>query len=159
MWTYGRVWSLVCPMIHLLLSSALTTAWRPFCCNHMMDWRHMLNLPSFLSREQRSLVSWSSVAAECVQQDGFKTSRLLNLERRASRRARFAFVSQCDLPLTFWLDEGFSRDDPFIETIGWGLPMESNDWWVLHSITWSSEGSGMQSMKSPWRWCLKSLFM
>jgi len=44
--------------------------------------------------------------------------RRLNLERRASRRARFAFVSQCDLPLTFWLDEGFSRDDPFIETIG-----------------------------------------
>jgi len=44
--------------------------------------------------------------------------RRLNLERRASRRARFAFVSQCNLPLTFWLDEGFSRDDPFIETIG-----------------------------------------
>ncbi|CAL4942419.1 unnamed protein product [Urochloa decumbens] len=43
--------------------------------------------------------------------------RRLNMERRASRRAQFAFVSESDLPLKFWLDEGFSRDDPFIETM------------------------------------------
>ncbi|CAL4936781.1 unnamed protein product [Urochloa decumbens] len=41
----------------------------------------------------------------------------LNMERRASRHAQFAFVSESDLPLKFWLDEAFSRDDPFIETL------------------------------------------
>jgi hypothetical protein len=41
-----------------------------------------------------------------------------NMARRASRCAQFAFVSEYDLPLKCWLDEGgFSRDDPFIETM------------------------------------------
>jgi hypothetical protein len=44
--------------------------------------------------------------------------RRLNMARRASRCAQFAFVSEYDLPLKLWLDEGgFSRDDPFIETM------------------------------------------
>jgi hypothetical protein len=41
--------------------------------------------------------------------------RRLDMAGRASRCARFAFVSEYDLPLKFWFDEGFSGDDPFIE--------------------------------------------
>lgn len=43
--------------------------------------------------------------------------RRLNIERRASRHSKFAFLSLNDLPLKFWFDEGFSRDNPFEEVI------------------------------------------
>lgn len=43
--------------------------------------------------------------------------RLLNIEERASRRAEFPFVNHCGSSSRFWMDEAFSKDDPFMESI------------------------------------------
>ncbi|TVU20698.1 hypothetical protein EJB05_30289, partial [Eragrostis curvula] len=43
--------------------------------------------------------------------------RLLNIENRASRYAEFPFVHQYDWPERFWVDGGFSSDDPFMESV------------------------------------------
>ncbi|CAL4961123.1 unnamed protein product [Urochloa decumbens] len=41
-------------------------------------------------------------------------SKGLNIMERASRCAQFPFVLQGHLPSRFWMDEGFSSDDPFM---------------------------------------------
>ncbi|TVU44007.1 hypothetical protein EJB05_03431, partial [Eragrostis curvula] len=43
--------------------------------------------------------------------------RLLNIENRASRHAEFPFVHQYDWPERFWMNDGFSSDDPFMESV------------------------------------------
>lgn len=43
--------------------------------------------------------------------------RRLNIENIASRFAQFHFVLHNDLPLRFWMDGAFSRNDPFIECL------------------------------------------
>ncbi|CAO2043461.1 unnamed protein product [Urochloa humidicola] len=42
--------------------------------------------------------------------------RQLNINNRVSWHAKFLFVRDCDLPLRFWMDDCFSRKDPFKET-------------------------------------------
>ncbi|CAL5025793.1 unnamed protein product [Urochloa decumbens] len=42
--------------------------------------------------------------------------RQLNINSRVSWHAKFLFVRDCDLPLRFWMDDCFSRKDPFKET-------------------------------------------
>ncbi|CAM0148252.1 unnamed protein product [Urochloa decumbens] len=39
----------------------------------------------------------------------------LDIENRASRCAEFPFVLESDLPLKFWMEGAFSRNDPFID--------------------------------------------
>ena len=46
-----------------------------------------------------------------------KQHRKLNINSRASRRAKFLFVDQCALPSRFWMDKCFSRKDPFKEAV------------------------------------------
>ncbi|KAL6637594.1 hypothetical protein ACP70R_025166 [Stipagrostis hirtigluma subsp. patula] len=43
--------------------------------------------------------------------------RRLNIENRASRCVRFPFMLERELPLRFWMDDGFSSDDPFEDSM------------------------------------------
>ncbi|CAN6285451.1 unnamed protein product [Urochloa humidicola] len=44
--------------------------------------------------------------------------RQLDIENRTSRCAQFPFVLESDLPLKFWMEGAFSRNDPFIDCYG-----------------------------------------